>query len=126
VPVVPLIRVEPVVAPVGSWIAAHGAWCATDALARGRIGFCPVDPNPDHDRQCDDVKQRDENRYSGQIAVHLLSLPPDKNRVSDDFVLSRGATCVTGSGSGERQDQMAADGVTGDTTAGHGKRAAYE
>jgi len=71
--VVLLIRVEPVVAPVGSWLAAHGAWCDIRALARSAIGLCPPDPNPDHHRECGDVKQRHENDHGGQTAAHLIS-----------------------------------------------------
>src|SRR5215472_15173579 len=53
-----LIRVKPVVAQVGSWLAAHGAWSDLRALVRNAIGLVPPHPNRDHDHECRDVKQR--------------------------------------------------------------------
>jgi len=55
------VRVESVVAPVGSWRAAYSARCARRTLARGAIDLVPPDPNYDHDHECDDMNQGDEN-----------------------------------------------------------------
>ena len=90
------IRVEPVVAAVGRWCPAHGAWRDPRAGARGAIGLIPPDPNPDHDRKCGDVKQRYENDQCGQTPGHLLSsLVPGTTRARDVFVQLHRAIYLT-------------------------------
>jgi hypothetical protein len=54
--VVPLIRVEPVVAQVGSGLAAQGAWADRRGVARGATGLVPPEPNHDHDHEHGDVE----------------------------------------------------------------------
>src|SRR5580692_3122732 len=50
-----LIRVEPVVGPVGSRLAAHGARPDLLALGGDAVALGRPDPDPDHDREHGDV-----------------------------------------------------------------------
>ena len=61
-----LVRVEPVVAAVRSWLAAHSACCDQRAVARGPFDLVPPDPNRDHEHECGDVNQGDKNDQGGQ------------------------------------------------------------
>src|SRR5262245_47330659 len=90
-----LIRVEPVVAPVDSWLAAHGAWCGLRALIPDAIGLVAPDPNHDHDHECGDVNHGYENDQGGQAAAHCAPLLPGVTRARDELVQLHGAIYVT-------------------------------
>src|ERR1700678_2835097 len=89
-----LIRVEPVVAPVGGRLAAQGARCG-GLRVRGRdaVALGPPDPDPDHEHEYGNVNYRHQNDDHGQIAVHfgLPSCParsvPANRRAALDAVL---------------------------------------
>jgi hypothetical protein len=102
--IAPLFGVEPVVTPVGSWLAADSARCDQRVRAGGAVDLVPSHPNDDHDGECGDVNQGDENDQDGQAAaahVALLTwltwaLPlPDTSTARHDFVLLHAAIYVT-------------------------------
>jgi hypothetical protein len=70
-----LVRVEPVVAPLGGWLAAHSAWFDEGAPARGAVDLVPPLPNHDHDDECGDMNQGDENDQGGQAAAAHFYTP---------------------------------------------------
>src|SRR3984957_12936765 len=89
-----LVRVEPVVAPVGGGLAAQGAGRFLRARGRDAVALGPSDPNPDHEHEHGDVNHRHQHDDHGQIAVHF-GLPPcpapsgRRQRVLLDAVLGR-------------------------------------
>lgn len=91
-----LVRVESVVAAVGSWRAAHGARCDQRAVAPGAIDLVLPDPNHDHDHECGEVNQADENDQGGQ-AAHSSPPLPGTSRGRPVFVQPEHAIYVTGS-----------------------------
>jgi methionine synthase II (cobalamin-independent) len=66
-----LIRVQPVVAPVGGRLAAHGAGDDLRAWDRNAVALGPPDSDPDHDRECGNVNHGHQRGDEGQVGAHL-------------------------------------------------------
>ena len=78
-----LIRVEPVVAPVGGRLAAQGAGDDLRAWDGDAVALGPPDPDPDHDRERGNVNDGHQRGDEGQVGAHLDAVLRGSGQGSD-------------------------------------------